>query len=65
VIYIDPFAQGDYNLPADIVIGAKHNIPIHTHPDFPNGLFDRGIAERFAAAAPNPLILEPGEKIKL
>jgi len=47
------------------IIGAKHNIPTHTHPDFPNGLFDRGIAERFAAAAPNPLILEPGAKIKL
>jgi len=47
------------------IIGAKHDIPVHTHPDFPNGLFDKGIAESFAATAPNPLILEPGAKIKL
>ena len=45
------------------IIGARHNIPYHTHPEFPDGLFDRSAAEQFAA--PNRLILEPGEEIIL
>jgi L-ascorbate metabolism protein UlaG (beta-lactamase superfamily) len=42
------------------LIGAKHNIPIHTKP---GALFDRTIAEAFDA--PNPLIVEAGEEIAL
>ena len=50
------------------VIGAKHNIPIHTGPFDENysplpGFFDRTIAEKFTA--PNRMILEPGQEIVL
>ena len=45
------------------VIGAKHNIPYHAHPDFPDGMFDQETAERFTA--PNRLILVPGQEITL
>ena len=47
------------------IIGAKHNIPIHTGP-FENGipkLFDRSIAE--SCLYPNRLIVEPAEEIEL
>ena len=63
--------DGSYNMDAKEaaecakIIGAKHNIPIHTGP-FEEGapkIFDRAIAEgcRFA----NMLIVEPGEEIEL
>jgi len=42
------------------LIGAKHNIIIHLRP---GKLFDRAKAERWAA--PNKLIVEPGEEIEL
>jgi L-ascorbate metabolism protein UlaG (beta-lactamase superfamily) len=42
------------------IIGAKNSIPMHTNP---SSLFDRAIAERFNA--PNRLIVEAGETIKL
>jgi len=48
------------------IIGAQHNIPIHTGPfsgSKPAKLLDRTIAERFDA--PNRLILEPGEEIEI
>lgn len=48
------------------IIGAQHNIPMHTGPfsgGRPSKLFDRTIASRFSA--PNLLILEPGEEIIL
>ena len=47
------------------MIGAKHNIPIHTGP-FESGapkLFDRSIAE--SCLCPDRLIVEPGEEIEL
>ena len=47
------------------LIGAKHNIPIHTGP-FMEGapkIFDRSIAE--GCQYPNMLIIEPGNEIKL
>jgi len=42
------------------LIGARHNIPIHIKP---GALFDRDRAEKWAA--PNKLVLEPGEEIEL
>lgn len=63
--------DGAYNMDANEaaecakIIGAKHNIPIHTGP-FENGapkLFDRSIAE--SCPYPNRLIIEPGEEIDL
>ena len=42
------------------LIGAKHNIPIHIKP---GELFDAELAEQFAA--PNKLIVKPGEEIAL
>ncbi|MDR0813467.1 MAG: MBL fold metallo-hydrolase [Oscillospiraceae bacterium] len=42
------------------VIGAKHNIPVHLAPI---ELFARGKAKKWAA--PNKLILEPGQEIDL
>lgn len=42
------------------IIGAKHNIPIHTRP---GKLFDKNVAEAFDA--PNRLIVEPGQTIAL
>ena len=63
--------DGAYNMDAKEaaecakLIGAKHNIPIHTGP-FENGapnLFNRSIAE--SCQYPNRLIVEPGEEIEL
>ena len=47
------------------IIGAKHNIPIHTGPFEEGGprIFDKQIAE--SCLFPNKLILEPGGEIKL
>ncbi len=47
------------------IIGARHNIPIHTGPFKSNGpvLFDKEIAER--VNAPNRLIVEPGVELEL
>ena len=42
------------------LIGAKHNTPVHLKP---GELFDRSLAEQFEA--PNRLIMEAGEEIKL
>ena len=42
------------------LVAAKHNIPIHLKP---GGLFDRKKADKWDA--PNKLIVEPGEEIKL
>ena len=42
------------------LIGAKHNILVHMKP---GELFDRDIAEKWAA--PNKLIVEPGQEIEL
>lgn len=42
------------------VVGARHNIPIHMKP---GGLFDRVMAERFAAGG--RMIVEPGESVVL
>lgn len=42
------------------LVGAGHNIPIHMKP---GALFDRKRAEKFAA--PNRLIVEPGQEIGL
>ena len=42
------------------IVAAKHNIPIHLKP---GGLFDRQKADKWDA--PNKLIIEPGEEIKL
>lgn len=42
------------------IVAAKHNIPIHLKP---GGLFDRPKADKWDA--PNKLIIEPGEEIKL
>jgi L-ascorbate metabolism protein UlaG (beta-lactamase superfamily) len=47
------------------IIDAKHNIPYHTHADFPDGSFDMAIAKAFAAVAPNSMVLEPGQEITL
>ena len=47
------------------IIAAKHNIPYHTHQEYPDGSFDTAIAQAFAAAAPNAMILEPGQEITL
>lgn len=44
------------------LVGAKHNIPIHTVPDA-RKLFDLDGAQKWSA--PNRLIIEPGEEIKL
>jgi L-ascorbate metabolism protein UlaG (beta-lactamase superfamily) len=58
--------DGIYNMNAEdaaqcaAVIGAKHNVPMHTNP---SKLFDREIAERFNA--PNRLIIESAEEIEL
>ena len=42
------------------LIGAKHNVPVHLKP---GALFDRSLAEQFNA--PNRLIIEAGESVKL
>ena len=42
------------------LIGARHNVPVHLNP---GKLFDREMAEQFAA--PNKLILEAGAEIEL
>ena len=42
------------------LIGARHNVPVHLKP---GELFDRALAEQFKA--PNRLIIEAGEEIKL
>ena len=58
--------DGIYNMGLDesaecaVLIGAKHNIPIHMKP---GELFDRTIAEKWDA--PNRLIVEPGAEIEL
>jgi len=58
--------DGFYNMGLDEaaecakLIGAKHNVPAHMKP---GELFDRALAEQFAA--PNRLILEAGEEIEL
>ena len=58
--------DGIYNMDTETaaecaaVIGAKHNIPIHTKP---GTLFDRETAER--VNAPNRLIVEAGKEIEL
>ena len=63
--------DGAYNMDAKEaaecakLIGAKHNIPIHTGP-FENGapkIFDRAIAE--SCLFPNRQIIEPGDEIEL
>ena len=63
--------DGEFNMgPAEAaecakIIAAQHNIPYHTHADYPDGSFDMAIAQAFAAAAPNSMILEPGQEITL
>jgi len=58
--------DGIYNMNAKTaaecasIIGAKHNIPMHTKP---GSLFDRKTAER--VNAPNRLIIEAGDEIEL
>ena len=58
--------DGIYNMNTDAaaecasIIGAKHNIPMHTKP---GSLFDRETAER--VNAPNRLIVEAGSGIEL
>ena len=42
------------------LIGARHNIPVHIKP---GELFDRTLAEQFAA--PNRLIIDAGEEVEL
>ena len=60
--------DGVYNMDAQEaahcakVVGAKHNIPVHTMADTA-GIFNRANAEGFDA--PGRLILEPGEEIEL
>ena len=63
--------DGFYNMDAKgaaecaALMGAKHNIPIHTGP-FMEGMpkmFDRSIAE--SCQYPNMLIIEPGNEIEL
>ena len=59
-------ADGYYNMglaeaaECAALIGAKHNTPVHLKP---GELFDRGMAEQFAA--PNRLIIDAGEEIDL
>jgi len=59
-------ADGFYNMGLEeaalcaTLIGAKHNVPVHLKP---GELFDRELAEQFNA--PNRLIIEAGEEIKL
>jgi len=65
--------DGTFNMDAEKaaacaeIIDGKHNIPIHTGPfdtrGNPKELFNLNIAARFTA--PNRLIIEPGEEIKL
>lgn len=43
-------------------IAARHNVPIHMKPVKPYG---EKSAQRFAAAAPNPLLVRPGIPIEL
>ena len=42
------------------LIGAKHNVPVHMKP---GELFDRVLAEQFAA--PNRMIMEAGQEVEL
>ena len=44
------------------IIGAKHNVPIHMKPVEPYG---EDYAKRFAAAAPNALLIRPGVRTEL
>ncbi|MDR1067789.1 MAG: MBL fold metallo-hydrolase [Clostridiales Family XIII bacterium] len=61
--------DGVYNMDLDEaaecaeIIGAKHNIPVHLKPSDVGELFDREGAEKWAA--PNKLIVLPGEEITL
>lgn len=44
------------------IIGARHNVPIHLKPVKPYGEQE---AQRFAALAPNPLLIRAGQTVRL
>ncbi|MBQ9005637.1 MAG: MBL fold metallo-hydrolase [Atopobiaceae bacterium] len=44
------------------LVGARHNVPVHMKPVEP---YDESVAQRFAALAPNSLLVRPGVPTKL